>query len=132
LAALADEPRTLVFFEAPHRLAASLGAMASAFGADRSAAVCRELTKTYEEVRRGELGELARWAANGVRGEITVVVAGAPETTVDPQTVDLAGLVAARQAAGADRKSAIAAVAVATGLPKRTVYEAVVAAKGRR
>jgi 16S rRNA (cytidine1402-2'-O)-methyltransferase len=132
LAALADEPRTLVFFEAPHRLAASLGAMASAFGADRSAAVCRELTKTYEEVRRGELGELARWAANGVRGEITVVVAGAPDTTVDPQTVDLAGLVAARQAAGADRKSAIAAVAVATGLPKRTVYEAVVAAKGRR
>ena len=78
LAGLAEDPRTLVFFEAPHRLAASLAAMASAFGADRPAAVCRELTKTYEEVRRGALGDLAAWAEAGVRGEITVVVQGAP------------------------------------------------------
>ena len=73
---LADEPRTMVFFEAPHRTAATLAAMAEAFGADRRAAVCRELTKTYEEVRRGPLGELAAWARAGVRGEITIVVAG--------------------------------------------------------
>jgi len=67
----------MVFFEAPHRIDATLRAMALAWGADRRAAVCRELTKTYEEVRRGGLAELAEWAAEGVRGEITVVVAGA-------------------------------------------------------
>ena len=71
LAALAGEPRTLVFFEAPHRLADALADLAAAFGADRPAAVCRELTKTYEEVRRGPLGELAEWATGEVRGEIT-------------------------------------------------------------
>ena len=79
LAELADERRTMVFFESPHRLADALAALAAAFGADRPAAVCRELTKTYEEVRRGTLAELAAWAADGVRGEITLVVAGAPE-----------------------------------------------------
>ena len=77
LAELASEPRTMVFFEAPHRLAVALAAMADGLGDDRPAAVCREMTKTYEEVRRGGLGELAAWAADGVRGEITVVVAGA-------------------------------------------------------
>ncbi len=82
LAGLATEPRTLVFFEAPHRIAASLADLVTAFGADRGAAVCRELTKTYEEVKRGTLGELAEWATEGeVRGEITLVIAGAtPET----------------------------------------------------
>ena len=77
LAALADEERTMVFFEAPHRTEAALVAMAEAWGADRSAAVCRELTKTHEEVRRGSVAELAAWAADGVRGEVTIVVAGA-------------------------------------------------------
>lgn len=77
-AALAAEERTMVFFESPHRLAATLADAAAELGADRRAAVCRELTKTYEEVRRGRLGELAAWAAGGVRGEITVVIAGAP------------------------------------------------------
>src|SRR5437879_6275039 len=76
-AALADERRTIVFFEAPHRLADSLADLAEAFGADRRAAVCRELTKTYEEVKRGTLAELAHWASGEVRGEITLVVAGA-------------------------------------------------------
>lgn len=76
---VAGERRTLVYFEAPHRLDDTLAAMAEVFGAERRAAVCRELTKTYEEVRRGGLGELAEWAAEGVRGEITVVVEGAPE-----------------------------------------------------
>src|SRR5262249_42380856 len=78
-AELADEPRTMVFFEAPHRLTAALEAMSAALGPDRPAAVCRELTKTYEEVRRGPLAELAEWSAAGVRGEITVVVGGAPD-----------------------------------------------------
>src|SRR5690242_4104464 len=74
---LATEPRTLVFFEAPHRTADALTALAAAFGDERRGAVCRELTKTYEEVRRGGLGELAEWAAEGVRGEVTLVVEGA-------------------------------------------------------
>lgn len=130
LAANAAEPRTMVYFEAPHRLGETLTAMADAFGADRPAAVCRELTKTYEEVRRGPLGELAAWAAEGVRGEITVVVAGAaPKRAEDTTPGELAALVAAREAAGEHRKAAIAAVATETGVPKRTVFDAVVAAK---
>ena len=130
LAANADEPRTMVYFEAPHRLGETLTAMAGAFGADRPAAVCRELTKTYEEVRRGPLGELAAWAAQGVRGEITVVVAGAgPKRAGEVTPEDLAALVAGREAAGEHRKAAIAAVAAQTGVPKRAVFDAVVAAK---
>jgi 16S rRNA (cytidine1402-2'-O)-methyltransferase len=126
---LAGEPRTLVFFEAPHRLARSLSAMAEAFGADRPAVVCRELTKTYEEVRRGRLAELAAWAADGVRGEVTVVVGGAaPER---PPPSDLARRVSEREAAGEPRKAAIAAVAAEAGVPKRIVYDAVVAARRR-
>ncbi len=78
LAELADEPRTQVYFEAPHRLADTLADLVAAFGDERPAAVCRELSKTYEEVRRGSLAELAAWAADGVRGEITLVVSGAP------------------------------------------------------
>ena len=77
---LADERRTMVFFEAPHRLDDTLAAMADAFGADRPAAVCRELTKTYEEIVRGPLADLVAWAsADQVRGEIVVVVGGAVE-----------------------------------------------------
>ncbi|HWM39916.1 MAG TPA: 16S rRNA (cytidine(1402)-2'-O)-methyltransferase [Streptomyces sp.] len=128
----AEERRTLVYFEAPHRLEATLTAMAEAFGADRRAAVCRELTKTYEEVRRGPLGELAGWAADGVRGEITVVVEGAPEP--DGRELDAAELVrrvAVREDAGERRKEAIAAVAKQAGVPKREVFDAVVAAKNR-
>src|SRR5207342_1869009 len=82
LAGLSAEERTLVFFEAPHRTAAALGALAEAFGPDRPAAVCRELTKTYEEIRRGPLGDLVGWAEDGVRGEVTIVVSGAAPTTV--------------------------------------------------
>lgn len=126
----ADERRTLVYFESPHRLSDTLAAMAEVFGADRRAAVCRELTKTYEEVRRAALGELARWAADGVRGEITVVVEGAPES--GPQELDAAELarrVAVREEAGERRKEAIVAVAQAVGVPKREVFDAVVAAK---
>jgi 16S rRNA (cytidine1402-2'-O)-methyltransferase len=129
LAALAAEPRTLVFFEAPHRLAATLSDMASAFGAGRPGAVCRELTKKYEQVRRGGLGELATWAEDGVRGELTLVVAGAPAVSAAPDGAAIATEVAEREAAGLARKDAIAAVAVAHGVPKRDVFDAVVAAK---
>ncbi|SER42984.1 16S rRNA (cytidine1402-2'-O)-methyltransferase [Streptomyces sp. yr375] len=127
---VAGERRTLVYFEAPHRLDDTLAAMAEVFGADRRAAVCRELTKTYEEVKRGPVGELAEWAAEGVRGEITVVVTGAPER--GPEELDAAELVRrvrVREEAGERRKEAIAAVAADAGLPKREVFDAVVAVK---
>ncbi|MGR6970936.1 16S rRNA (cytidine(1402)-2'-O)-methyltransferase [Streptomyces cynarae] len=127
---VAEERRTLVYFEAPHRLDDTLAAMAEVFGRERRAAVCRELTKTYEEVRRGSLGELAAWAAEGVRGEITVVVEGAGEKA--PEELDAAELVRrvrVREEAGERRKEAIAAVAAEAGLPKREVFDAVVAAK---
>ena len=129
LAALAAEPRTMVFYESPHRLADALTDAAAAFGDDRPAAVCRELTKTHEEVRRGPLSALASWAAEGVRGEITLVVAGAVAGPVSLSPAELAAEVAAEEAAGATRKDAMRAVVVATGLPRRTVYDAVVAAK---
>lgn len=87
LASLATEERTMVFFEAPHRLDVSVRDMADAFGVDRRAAVCRELTKTYEEVKRDSLGELARWAEGEVRGEITIVVAGASDDERDRKSV---------------------------------------------
>jgi 16S rRNA (cytidine1402-2'-O)-methyltransferase len=122
---LADEPRTMVFFEAPHRTEAALAAMAEAFGADRPAAVCRELTKTHEEVRRGGLGNLAAWAGAGVRGEVTIVVSGAGDdvAATDPDT--LRALVSSEEAAGVPRKQAIADVARRSGVPKRVVYDLV-------
>jgi 16S rRNA (cytidine1402-2'-O)-methyltransferase len=125
LAALAGEERTLVFFEAPHRTEATLAAMAEAWGGDRRAAVCRELTKTHEEVRRGGLAELATWAGDGVRGEVTLVVAGAVPEQVDTDPVSLAGLVADAESTGTPRKQAILDVARRAGVPKREVYDAV-------
>jgi 16S rRNA (cytidine1402-2'-O)-methyltransferase len=125
-ARLAAEPRTLVFFEAPHRIAGTLADLAAAFGADRPAALCRELTKTYEEIRRAPLGDLAA-SAGDLRGEITLVVGGAPVSTpARPDDVALAAAVARLEADGTPRKDAIAAVARQHGLPKREVYNAVV------
>jgi 16S rRNA (cytidine1402-2'-O)-methyltransferase len=116
----------MVFFEAPHRTGAALQAMAEAWGSDRPAAVCRELTKTHEEVVRGGLAELAAWAADGVRGEVTLVVAGRTGPAVVPDTpAEVAALVAAEEAAGLTRKDAIRAVAQRTGLPRREVYDVV-------
>lgn len=124
LAALASEERTLVFFEAPHRTAATLAAMAVAWGEERRAAVCRELTKTHEEVRRGSLQELAQWASLEVRGEITIVVEGAAFTTTDDPVV-LRQFVSDLEANGVSRKEAISQVAKEAGVPKRVVYDLV-------
>lgn len=126
-AELGDERRTMVFFDSPHRLAQTLSAMAAVFGPDRRAAVCRELTKTYEEVRRGSLGELADWAAEGVRGEVSIVVAGAPAG--EARVADHVGEVLERVAAGERLKDAAGAVAAATGLSKRELYQAALAAR---
>ncbi|MEO5982452.1 MAG: 16S rRNA (cytidine(1402)-2'-O)-methyltransferase [Pedococcus sp.] len=121
LAALAEERRTMVFFEAPHRIEVSLRAMADAWGADRRGAVCRELTKTYEEVRRGGLGELADWAGEGVRGEITVVVAGATPRVTSVEEA-LPGI-QERVTAGERLKDVCADVAATTGLSKKSLYD---------
>lgn len=127
LAALASEERTMVFFEAPHRLEEFLADARSAFGDDRRAAVSRELTKTWEETRRGTLAELADWAAAGVRGEITVVVAGAAPAAVSIE--DALPLVAERVAAGEPFSAAVAAVAADAGLPRKSLYAAALAAR---
>jgi 16S rRNA (cytidine1402-2'-O)-methyltransferase len=121
LAELVTEPRTMVFFEAPHRAGGTLSAMVQTFGADRPGAVCRELTKTYEEIRRGSLQELADWASAEVRGEVTLVIGGATAPAVDLES-------AAREAAGlaADGmklKAAVAQVAQQHRLSKNALYD---------
>jgi len=127
LNALRGEDRTMVFFESRHRLAATLAAMVDAFGADRRAAVCRELTKTHEEIRRGPLGDLRSWVADGgVLGEVTLVVAGAAAVRPAVTVAEAADVVSRRVRAGVPRKEAIAAVARESGLPRREVYAAVV------
>ncbi|MET1038869.1 MAG: 16S rRNA (cytidine(1402)-2'-O)-methyltransferase [Aeromicrobium sp.] len=127
LTELATERRTMVFFESPHRTETSLRAMAEVFGAERAAAVCRELTKTYEEVARGGLAELVAWAAGqeqGVRGEVTIVVGGMVAEARTYAPADLRELVVARQADGLSRKDAIEQVAGETGVRKKDVYDA--------
>jgi len=128
LTTLAAEPRTAVFFESPHRIATTLAEAAEVLGADRPAAVCRELTKTYEEVRRGPLGELAAWAADGVRGEITVVLAGAGPTVV-LDTAALVEQVLERAATGVRLKDAVSEVAAESGVSRKALYDAAVTAK---
>ncbi|PJJ62137.1 16S rRNA (cytidine(1402)-2'-O)-methyltransferase [Compostimonas suwonensis] len=124
-AELATERRTMVFFESPNRLAESLADLAAAMGDDRRVVVCRELTKFYEEVKRGTAAELAAWAAGGVRGEICVVVHGAADVTVDlDEGVDR---VERLVAGGIRLKDAATAVADDTGLSKRELYEAALA-----
>lgn len=130
LRSLADERRTLVFFESPHRLPAALVDLAAAFGDDRRAVVCRELTKLHEEVVRGTAAELADWAAGGVRGEIVLVVAGAPERAADPEAA--VERVLELVAGGARLKDASAEVAAGTGLSRRDLYEQALAARDRR
>lgn len=128
LAELAGERRTQVYFEAPHRVAATLADLAEAFGPDRPAALCREMSKTHEEVIRGSLDDVAAAARDGLRGEITMVVQGSPRP-VAPDTATLAEQVRALEAQGIARKEAITSVARSTGAPKRTVYDAVVVSR---
>lgn len=121
------EQRTMVFFESPHRTEATLRAMADVWGPDRAAAVCRELTKTYEEVKRGGVLELAEWAAaeeHGVRGEVTIVVAGAQDEQRAYTADELKALVGEQQASGESRRDAIAIVVELTGAKKKDVYAA--------
>lgn len=126
-ASLADERRTLVFFEAPTRVAQTLADMAAAFGGDRRASVSRELTKLHEETARGTLDELVAWADGGVRGELVIVVAGAPERTVSAE--DALEQVRALVAGGSRMKDAAREVAAATGLSSRDLYQAALAAR---
>jgi 16S rRNA (cytidine1402-2'-O)-methyltransferase len=121
------EERTMVFFEAPHRLADSLIDAANVFGADRRGAICREMTKRYEETIRGNLRELSAWAAgNEILGEITLVIAGAVTDLASLTAADMVSRVREFETAGMDRKSSIAAVAEEFGIAKRLVYAAVV------
>lgn len=129
LASLAGEERTMIFYESPHRTAATLADFVQTFGADRRGTVSRELTKLHEEVRRGTLAELAEWAeAERIRGEIVIIVEGAqaPET---PEAQDVVQLVLDRVAAGERLKAACAAVAAETGTSKRELYEAALVAR---
>ncbi len=125
---LAREERTMVFFESPNRLAESLADLATALGADRRVVVARELTKLYEEVKRGTAAELAEWAVAGVKGEICIVVAGA-----EPASATLGDGIAqvlALVAGGSRLKDAAAEVADATGLGRRDLYQGALAARG--
>ncbi len=129
---LAEEARTMIFFEAPHRLKESLLDAAEVFGSDRAAAICREMTKTYEETVRGTLAELLAWSeSKEILGEITLVIGGFDRSSHTYSQEDLVGLVAARESAGEARKDAIAAIAKELNLPKRQVFDAVVALKNR-
>ena len=128
LDSLLAEDRTMVFFEAPHRLSDFLDAAIEAFGQDRQAAVARELTKKFEEVRRDSLANLRAWAEDGVRGEIVVVVHGAPEAEA-ASIEDLLPKVAALVEEGMRMKQAVAEVAEKFGVQKRELYEAVLAAR---
>ena len=126
LAALAGETRTMIFFESVHRIAETLGAMVAAFGADRPAALCRELTKTYEEVLRGPLADLEGAAAQGLRGEVTLVVGGSRAVAAAPADDELRVAVADLVAGGHSRRDAVDAVAARFGLARRIVYAAAV------
>jgi 16S rRNA (cytidine1402-2'-O)-methyltransferase len=127
-AELSAEPRTMVFFEAGNRAGTTLGELAGAFGPGRRAVVCRELTKTHEEIRRGTLGDLAGWAEGGLLGEVTLVVAGDPGgPRLSP--AEAVAEVARRAADGQPRSEAIAGVARESGLRRRELYDAVVAAR---
>lgn len=128
LGRLADEPRTMVFFEAARRVPQTLADLAAAFGRQRPAAVCRELTKVHEQVRRGTLGELSEWAAAGVLGEVTLVVAGGPRAP----RAELAQVVAQvrhRVEGGERLKDVCTELAAATGLSGRELYAAAVAVR---
>lgn len=127
LESLRGERRAVCFFESPHRIGATLADAARVIGPTRRAAVCRELTKTFEEVRRGSLGELAEWAADGLRGEITVVIEGGEAAAAKPQ--DLVGEVLRRVDAGERMKDAVKEVAREHGVKNGELYDAALSAR---
>ena len=127
LETLRFEERTMVLFEAPHRITESLKDAAQIFGSDRQAAICREMTKTYEETVRGSLQELILWSeSKEILGEITVVLAGVPVGTAEKTAEEIVARVREYESAGMDRKDAISTVAKECELPKKVVYAAVV------
>lgn len=127
LRSLVGQERAICFFESPHRTADTLARAAEILGADRRAAVCRELTKTFEEVKRGTLSELAQWAEEGVRGEVTVVIEGGRAAVEEP--ADLVGEVLARVEQGERMKDACKAVAKAHGVKTGELYDEVLASR---
>jgi 16S rRNA (cytidine1402-2'-O)-methyltransferase len=127
---LATEERTIVFFEAPHRIIESLSDAQSAFGSNRKSVICREMSKHYEEIVRGDISELVDWAkSKEILGEITVVVEGFDPGTREFSAEDLVKLVVEQEKAGESRKEAIAQVAKSNGVAKRVVFDAMVAYK---
>ena len=125
---LSSDTRTMVFFEAPHRLRESLEDFVEVFGSDRRAVICRELTKTYEEIIRGNFAELLEWANREILGEITLVVAGS-SALLETTAKDWVAQVATRVKLGVSQRDAIAEVAKELRVPKRDVYDAVLASK---
>lgn len=127
LETLRFEERTMVLFEAPHRITDSLKDAAQIFGSDRQAAICREMTKTYEETVRGSLQELILWSqSKEILGEITVVLAGVPAGTAEKSAEEIVARVREYESAGMDRRDAISTVAKECELPKKVVYAAVI------
>ena len=127
---LSEEERTIIFFEAPHRIVESLTDAAEAFGKDRAGAVCREMSKQYEEVIRGSISQLITWAGSKeILGEITVVVEGFDLGSREFSAEQLINLVLAQEKSGEGRKEAIALVAKENGVSKRVVFDAMVAYK---
>ncbi len=127
---LRNEERTIIWFEAPHRLADGLEDAVAVFGEDRLGAICREMSKRYEETIRATLGELLKWSqSNEVLGEITIVLEGAPTRAAEIMAAGIVARVKEFELAGMDRKSAIATVAEEFSLPKRTVFTAMVESK---
>ena len=127
---LRTEERTILWFEAPHRLREALGDALDVFGAERRGAICREMTKTYEETIRGSMKELATWAIeNEVRGEITMVIQGAAKNFGETSTVAIVERVRQYESAGMDRKTAISTVSEEFSIAKKIVFSAMVDAK---
>lgn len=129
LQSLVAEQRACCFFESPHRIGSTLTVAAEVLGPARRAAVCRELTKLHEEIRRGTLAELAEWAADGLRGEITVVIEGASADAAAPSLEDLAVQAAELAAGGLRLKEACAQLAAEFGVSKKELYDTCIAAK---
>ncbi len=122
VAAIAGERRTVVLYESPNRVAATLMLLAERCGADRRAVVARELTKLHEEFRRGTLAEVAAWAAAGVKGEVVLVLDGATDVA-ELEDAQLVERLSVARAGGASRRDAVDAVVAETGAKKRRVYE---------